>query len=115
MRGLWGIVTGTEKKPSDPNEDENDSCITRERISRLLIKNALGPVDYHQAQSAKAAANIWGILTSFHQITGAQGIVDAIWNFWSKRCAGNESAREHIGDIMAMHMELAELGIVIDD
>lgn len=34
---------------------------------------------------------------------------------WSKRCGEGESVRQHMGDVRAMHSDLAEMGIVIDD
>ena len=43
------------------------------------------------------------------------GKADLIWEFWSMRCLEGASLREHIGTIRALHMEISESGIVIED
>ncbi|KAI1002358.1 hypothetical protein K3495_g5847 [Podosphaera aphanis] len=92
MCDLWDIITGKEKKPPRIYANEIEAWT-----------------------SARTASDVWDILTSLHQSTGAQGKVDLIWKFWSKRCAEGSSVKEHIGDIRATHMELAEMGIIVED
>ncbi|POS84186.1 hypothetical protein EPUL_004899, partial [Erysiphe pulchra] len=115
------IHTEYERQPDMPTirsrayGSEAETWNHREKIARVVIKNSLGTVDYRQVQSAKTAADVWEILNSLHQPTGAQGDIDMIWKFWSKRCGEGESVRQHIGDVRAIHSDLLEMGIVIDD
>ncbi|KAI1007814.1 hypothetical protein K3495_g419 [Podosphaera aphanis] len=95
MCDLWEIVIGKEK-PIHQNSVQYKNWKYRERIARVMIKNTLGPVDYHQA-------------------TGAQGKVDLVWKFWSMRCGKNDSVRQFIGNIRATQLELVEMGVIIDD
>ena len=113
MCGLWEIVCGKEEQPLEAKDAK--AWASREKIARITIKNSLGPKDYHQVRFAKTADHIWRILEGLHESTGAQGIIDMIWKFWSMRCVEGASAREHIGEIRALHMELAENGITIDN
>ncbi|KAI0995437.1 hypothetical protein K3495_g12742 [Podosphaera aphanis] len=111
---LWDIVTGSEQRPSDLYLEDAEDWDSRERIARVLIKNSLGSRDYQQIRHAKTASEIWETLMSRHQATGAQGKVDLIWKFWSKRCDEGTSVREHIGEILGIHTELAEAGIYVE-
>lgn len=113
MCGLWEIVCGKEKQPHEAKDAK--AWTSREKIARITIKNSLGPKDYHQVRFAKTADHVWRILEGLHESTGAQGVVDMIWKFWSMRCVEGASAREHIREICALHMELAENGITIDN
>lgn len=64
MCDLWDIVVGNEKKPSDLYTNEAEECTYRERIARIVIKNALGTLDYTQVRSARTAAEVWEVLIS---------------------------------------------------
>lgn len=112
---LWEIVTGIEERPGVRYPDEDKDWKYRERIARVMIKNSLGAMDYHQVKSAETAAEVWNILMNLHQATGAQGKVDLIWKFWNSRCEEGDSVRKYIGDVRAIHSELAECGIIIED
>ena len=112
---LWDIVCGDEEIPSDSYPNDRQAWISRERIARVLIKNSLGPKDYQQVRHATTACDIWETLSNLHQPMGALGKVDLIWKFWSKRCVEGSSVREHIGDILGTHAELAEAGIHIEN
>lgn len=112
---LWDIVTGIEQKPTDLYPDLLESWTTRERIAKVVIKNSLGSKDYKQVRHANTSACIWKTLASLHQATGAQGKMDLIWKFWNMRCEEGASVQEHIGEIRAIHRELADLGIFIEN
>ncbi|POS84917.1 hypothetical protein EPUL_002972 [Erysiphe pulchra] len=47
-------------------------------------------------------------------IRRAQGKVDLVWKFWNMRCDEGGSVREHVGNMRTIHVELAELGIIIE-
>ncbi|POS85585.1 hypothetical protein EPUL_003892 [Erysiphe pulchra] len=113
MCELWDIVTGIEKEPNNLSFEHIKAWKRRELIARVVIKNSLGVKDYRQIRHAKTAAKIWHTLAALHQPTGAQGRVDLVWQFWNKRCEEDASVHEHIGE--KLHMELAELGIIIED
>lgn len=110
---LWGIVCGNNTRPTEGKDIE--LWDKRERVARVIIKNALGTKDYHQIRHAKTATDIWSTLKANHENVGAQGKADLIWKFWNMRCVEGASVREHIGDLRALHSELAEMGIVIED
>lgn len=115
MCDLWEIVSGQEKMPAEYDVRGVESWPRREKMARILIKNSLGSRDYNKIQYARTAAEIWKTLVSLHQKTGAQGKADLIWKFWSSRCPEGASVREHIGAIRALHMEISEDGMVIED
>ncbi|POS82585.1 hypothetical protein EPUL_005263, partial [Erysiphe pulchra] len=114
MHDLWEIVTGEEKKPSH-DMSSAVKWMSREKVARTVIKNSLGVKDYHQVQYMNNVAEIWRILTGLHQKIGVQAKADLIWKFWSMRCAEGASVRDYIGAIRAVHMELAEMGTIIED
>ncbi|POS87528.1 hypothetical protein EPUL_001927, partial [Erysiphe pulchra] len=109
---LWEIVIGEESRPDDKDVEELRLWMRREKIARTIIKNALGTKDYSQVQFTRNVAEIWRKLITLHQSTGAQGKTDLIWKFWSMRCEEEASVRIHVGEVRALHLELAELGII---
>ena len=115
MCDLWEIVIGRELEPDEIYRDKLESWKRREMTARVVIKNLLGPKDYQQIRHARTASDVWNTLVGRHQPTGAQGKVDLIWRFWSKRCAEGEPIHEHIGEIRALHAELSDIGIFIED
>lgn len=76
MCDLLDIVVGSEKNPSDSCNIEAKEWAYREKIARVVIKNSLGTIDYRHIRSARTATEVWEVLNSLYQPTGAQGIVD---------------------------------------
>lgn len=111
---LWDIVTGDEPRPRDSDTEELQFWNRREKIARIIVKNSLGIKDYSQVRHTRNVTEIWNTLTYLHQSTGAQGKADLIWKFWATRCEEGASVRLHVGEIRSLHLELAELGIVIE-
>ena len=83
--------------------------------AKVVIKNSLRPKDYQQIRQNKTASDVWNTLVGRHQPTEAQGKFDLVWGFWSKGCAKREPIHEHIREIRALHAELADIGIIIED
>ena len=64
---LWDIITGDEPRPSSSDTEQLKLWIRREKIARILIKNALGTKDYSQVRHARNVTELWNTLMSLHQ------------------------------------------------
>ncbi|KAI1001929.1 hypothetical protein K3495_g6269 [Podosphaera aphanis] len=112
---LWDIVTGVEKRPDEYYVDDVKLWVHHEKIVRIAIKNLFGPKDYLQVQHFKTVTEIWTPLMEFHQSTGALYKEELMWKLWGMRCSEGASVREHVGSVRALHAQLAEMAIFIEN